>query len=113
MEKYKIETWNRDRESQIKIAPLDAQGYDSRGATLAKALHGRWARGSGVFFITPARAKKWEVLFRAGFTAIKVNNNTDPVWRFVREGFTEKFPLHDAMKIARVLNGNPTIIEVD
>lgn len=63
----------------LKVPLLDDRGYESRGATLARALHGRYAPEMRCFYFTPCRAKKWELLYRAGFFA-----RLTPKWSLCR-----------------------------
>ncbi len=70
-------------EMQLRIPLLDDDGYESRGAILAKALRGRYACEMKCFYLTPKRAQKWETLYRAGFAARQQRCGCDYVWRFI------------------------------
>lgn len=90
--------WKHDWALQVPL--LDSDGFESRGALLAKALRGRYAGEARTFYFTPARARKWEILYQAGFTAICRRN----LWRFVhRDGPRGGMPLNDAMYFARAI----------
>lgn len=72
-----------------------------RGSTLARALGGRLARYYAGYTLYPANARKWEALFRAGFTAYRRQlGGVDLVWRYGRSD-AECLPLALAVKAAR------------
>jgi hypothetical protein len=92
----------RKDEWLLQIPPLDPDGFDSRGALLAKALKGRYAREVRGFYFTPARAHKWEALYLAGFTAKVADCKRG--WRFVHAaGPRGGMPLSDAIYFARAI----------
>lgn len=91
-------------ESMLQVPPLDPDGFDSRGALLAKALKGRYAREIRGFYLTPGRARKWETLFAAGFTARAAGCKGG--WRFGHPGGPRGgMPLNDAMYLAKAIVG--------
>ncbi len=91
-------------EMRLQIAPLDSAGYESRGAALALALRGRYAQEQHCWFLTPARAKKWQALYDAGFAAVLVKSNRGSFWRFNKHPDADHLELREAM---RVSNGRP------
>ncbi len=108
MEKYILEKSPvTNDETMLTIAPLDSQGFESRGVLLAKALRGRYATTERHLFMTPARAGKWILLFKAGFSAEK----TPKGWMFIRPGFRCRFPLHDAIRVAHALTRTNELME--
>lgn len=53
-----------------------------RGEMLARALRGRLARSSGAWYLTPARAQKWRLLFLGGYSARRCMINGITGWGF-------------------------------
>lgn len=88
-----------DDEFALAIPLLRPDGYEHRGALLAKALRGRWAPGSRCFYLTRGRAPKWETLYLAGFTARQTSQ--DRLWRFCAPGSQVALRLDHAMIAAR------------
>lgn len=96
-------------EWMLQIPPLDPDGFESRGALLAKALRGRYAREIRGFYFTPGRGRKWEILFAADFTARPADCKGG--WRFMHTNAPRSgVPLNDAMYLARaILAARPAI----
>lgn len=89
-------------ELMLQIPPLDPDGFESRGSLLARALRGRYAREIRGFYFTPARARKWESLYAANFTARPADCKGG--WRFVHaSGPRGGMPLPDAVFFARAI----------
>ncbi len=85
---------------EIKLLATRFEGQ-SRGATLALALKARRRaqQHALTFYLTPARAEKWQVLFTAGFTARRRHMNGFAAWSFER-GEETHLNLADAIKRA-------------
>jgi hypothetical protein len=89
-------------EWSLAIRLLDDQGFETPGALLARALRGRYARELRVFHFTPGRARKWEVLNKAGFTARPADCKGG--WRFMHPNAPRAgLPLNNAMYLARAI----------
>ena len=97
-------------EFALRVLLLAADGRESRGATLAKALRGRYARETHCFYLTPSRARKWELLYKAGFCARQRRCGHDYVWRFAHPFDLGRFlPLVDAVRRSEaILAGAPS-----
>jgi hypothetical protein len=78
-----------------------------RGTALAEALRGRFAQQDHGYYLTPARAEKWWLLFAAGFIAIKRQHEYGGmVWFFERDGDDDapslrRLSLMRAVRVAR------------
>lgn len=68
---------------------------NGRGEMLARSLKGRCAP-DGSWWLTPARADKWRLLFRAGYSARKRFVLGQPVWVYELEG--QALSLADAVR---------------
>ena len=55
-----------------------------RASLLARGLKGRYAPAFAGFNLRPAYARKWEILFKSGFTAIRVQGRFGgpDCWKF-------------------------------
>lgn len=89
-------------EWSLEIRLLDDAGFETRGAILARALRGRYAREMRRFYFTPGRARKWEALYCAGLTARPADCKGG--WRFMHPNAPRAgLPLNDAMYFARAI----------
>ena len=88
-------------EMELTIHPCD----DTRGADLARAMRGRFARARGVWYMTPARAKKWELLYGAGFRIVDCNARKGKAQKFTHPNHRRKLTLQDASTCAQIMKG--------
>lgn len=102
-------------EMALRIDLLNPDGTESRGAILARALRGRYAREDRLFYFTLARARKWEALYMADFSAKSADCREG--WRFLHAaGPKSGMQMKDAMVVARAVNAarpkaQPLIVE--
>ncbi len=88
----------RARPTGAEEVRIDITG--ERGILLARALRARIV-GRQTLYMTPARAEKWRLLFRAGYTAHKRIVGGQPNWTFsLRFGDGERVSLPDAVRLA-------------
>lgn len=99
----------RAREVVLQIR----QDQDFRAWNIARALKGRWALGLRAFYMTPARAKKWEALFAAGLDAAQVTAHDQRVWIFKRDG--RSLTLAESMRLAETPEDDepPAVAEIE
>lgn len=77
---------------------IDVTG--ERGILLARALRARVV--GTTLYMTPARAEKWRLLFRTGYTAHRKVVHGQPIWVYsLRFGDKERMVLAEAIKRAR------------
>lgn len=99
-------------EFSLSVPLLTPEGHESRGALLARALRGRYAQEVRCFYLTPSRARKWETLYKSGFTARQRRIATDvTVWRFVRPDTGGDLVLARALN--RAILGSAPVVEAE
>ena len=105
IEVYKIQASKCTKhEMEIQCRLLDDTGFETRAAGLARAMRGRYAIERKVFYITPEKARDFELLFHAGFVAWRVRNKKGVMdWRYLIDGLKKKFDRKTALVIARVI----------
>lgn len=89
-------------ESCLVIDLLDPKGQETRGALLARAVGGRYAPGSRCFYFTPARVRKWELLYKTGFSARAGMLRGEYRWKFNHPGAPGGFTQTQAIIAAKV-----------
>ena len=89
-----------DISPMLRFTPECSLADIQRGTSLARALSGRYARGLVAFHLDPSAARKFAVLFDAGFSAEKRRIMSHVIWQFSRNG-VGRWALHEAMRIAR------------
>jgi hypothetical protein len=93
-EPFTITPSDNGREVLLRISPKQ----EMRAHNLARALRGRFALGLHAYYMTPARAEKWQALFDAGFDATTIRAHDQRVWVFKHEGKT--WTLAESMRLA-------------
>lgn len=91
----------------LTIALLDAQGIETRGAVLAKAIGGRYAREGRCFYMTEAKARRWELLYRAGFSAERGMFRGEYRWKFTHPARRGGMKVGEATWVARIAQAVP------
>jgi len=84
---------------RLELVGLERRHFE-RGCRLARALRGEAGSERGIYFLTPARAEKWQTLYDAGFDARAWN---DDGWRFVHRRWPHAVGLTVAMQLARAM----------
>ncbi len=84
---------------RLELVGLERRHFE-RGCRLARALRGESGAERGTYFLTPARAEKWQTLYEAGFDARAWR---DDGWRFVHRRWPHAVGLTVAMQLARAM----------
>ena len=92
--------------SEIRLIVRKDQpdGFPGRGEMLARAMDARWPFGTPfTYFLTPARAEKWRVLWSAGANARQRGTRfANKEWVFVI-GEDDCLPRHEAVTRAKAI----------
>lgn len=87
----------------LRFTPACSAPELRRGSALARALGARYVRGFTGFSLTPYAAKRWEILFSAGFDAAQRTTHAHGAhWRWFIGG-SSGCSLHQAMHRARAM----------
>jgi hypothetical protein len=68
-------------------------------------MRGRYARERGVWYLTPARARKWALLFDAGFSCVDASVRRGKSQRFTHPNHKRRLTLQDASTCAQIMKG--------
>ena len=97
---YRLTGPCRRPKDKIVLNPMDSVGgFKGRASWLAEALGGRWSRQAGGYVLSQPAARKFEILYAAGFNA-RDRWPGEPATFYRESLFSERLSAGEALKLA-------------